>query len=201
MRGAPQQTPAGTASFASIRAQEPAARLLGVFDLFSTTPISDFLFPNRGPLHYIVGSQEDQIVRALSGQLQPGEELAMMIPGAPLAQRGIRALVPRSFEALAPNRGFLGGFTTEQTLARGAVIDRYGYRGGYFASPQGTPFSARGLPPEYAELPFEAFEVVEPLRVRSGLAGYSFGGGGGIQYELPESVQILIDAGILRKVK
>ena len=37
--------------------------------------------------------------------------------------------------------------------------------------------------------------------VTAGIAVYAFGGGGGIQYELPESVQDLIDAGILRPVE
>jgi hypothetical protein len=60
-----------------------------VIDLYSTTPISDTLFPNRGPLHFLVGAEEDLIVRALSGQLREGEELAMVLPGAPQARRGL----------------------------------------------------------------------------------------------------------------
>ncbi|MCP4663387.1 MAG: glycohydrolase toxin TNT-related protein [bacterium] len=114
---------------------------------------------------------------------------------------GSQALIRRDFETLAPNRGFLGGFTTKETLRPGTVIDRFGGRGGHFTSPEGTRFSARGLPPENARLPFERFEVVEPLEVDAGIAGYAFGGGGGVQYELPASVQKLIDAGFLRVVK
>jgi len=81
------------------------------------------------------------------------------------------------------------------------VIDRFGGRGGHFTSPEGTPFSARGLPPENACLPHERFEVLKPFKVDAGIAGHAFGGGGGIQYELPASVQQLIDTGVLRPVR
>jgi hypothetical protein len=111
-----------------------------------------------------------------------------------------QALLRRDFNTLAPNRGFLGGFTTRETLQPGTVIDRFGGRGGQFTSPAGTPFSARGLPPENARLPYERFEVLKPLEVEAGMVGYAFGGGAGIQYELPSSVQALIDAGVLRVV-
>jgi len=122
--------------------------------------------------------------------------------GATAAPRpGSQALVRRDFETLAPNRGFAAGFTTKETLAPGTVIDRFGGRGGRFVSPAGTPFSARGLPPENARLPHQRLEVLKPLEVDAGIAGHAFGSGGGVQYELPASVQKLIDAGVLRVVK
>ena len=45
-----------------------------------------------------------------------------------------------------PNRGFAGEAKAE-TLGKGTVVDRYGYDGGTFVSPQGTPTWARSLPP------------------------------------------------------
>jgi RHS repeat-associated protein len=117
------------------------------------------------------------------------------------AEQMSTALVPRNFSTLAPNRGFLGGFTTEETLQPGAMIDRFGGRGGSFASPSGTPFSARALPPENALKPFEQFKVLQPMKVNAGIAGYAFGGGGGIQYELPKSIAGLLDDKLIGVVK
>ncbi len=91
---------------AEIRAQGPAARLFGTIDLYSTTPISDALFPNRGPLHFLFGAEEDLIVRALSGQLQEGEELLMVLPGGPQARHALQLF----HSAVAP-----------ETLLRGAA--------------------------------------------------------------------------------
>ena len=84
-----------------------------------------------------------------------------------------------------------------ETLAPGTLIDRFGPNTGRFVSPAGTPFSARGLPPEAALERFQAFEVLQPLNVEGSIASPAFGGGLGVQYRLPASVQELIDAGVL----
>jgi RHS repeat-associated protein len=110
------------------------------------------------------------------------------------------ALIPRTFDRLAPNGGYLGNFRTKVVLEAGATIDRYGFRGGRYTSPAGTPFSGRGLPPEYAQLPYERYRVLKPLAADAGVADFSFGGGGGIQYELGASVQSLLDDGFLEVV-
>lgn len=43
-----------------------------------------------------------------------------------------------------PNNGFLGK-ATKITLKPGTIVDRYGYPGGRFASPVGTPAEMRAL--------------------------------------------------------
>ena len=105
-----------------------------------------------------------------------------------------RALVPY----YPPNRGFTGQ-PTNTTLQPGTVIDRYGGRGGSFASPQGTPPAARSLPPGAENRPLNAYEVVQPVQVDAGQAASWYGQpGGGIQYDFGRSIQELIDAGVLR---
>jgi RHS repeat-associated protein len=97
------------------------------------------------------------------------------------------------------NRGFLTG-PYETELRRGTLVDRFGSRNGTFVSPQGTPFPMRGLPAHYeTQMPLEAYEVVSPLKVKTGLTAPAFGQPGyGLQHELPFSVQELIDLGVLK---
>lgn len=45
----------------------------------------------------------------------------------------------------SPNRGF-DGETVTTTLEPGTMVDRYGYDGGYFISPEGTSYTERALP-------------------------------------------------------
>ena len=45
-----------------------------------------------------------------------------------------------------PNRGALGEVRSI-TLPVGNLVDRYGYSGGTFVSPVGTPYPMRALPP------------------------------------------------------
>ena len=108
-----------------------------------------------------------------------------------------RALIPRTFETLVPGGGRLGGFSTTQRLAPGTLVDRFGPNTGRWVSPAGTPFSARGLPPEAVLERFQTFEVLQPLNVEGSVASPAFGGGLGVQYRLPAPVRELIDAGIL----
>jgi RHS repeat-associated protein len=99
-----------------------------------------------------------------------------------------------------PNRGFAGK-PRSTTLQPGTRIDRYGSEAGTFTSPAGTPFGARSLPPEAAGAPLRGYEVVKPLPVQSGAAAPWFGQpGGGMQYELGQSVKSLVDQGFLRRI-
>jgi hypothetical protein len=101
------------------------------------------------------------------------------------------------------NRGFHGN-PLDVTLDRGVTIDRYGDRGGTFASPKGTPFGERALPASYETTqPYEVYAVNKPIPgVKMGVAEPWFGQPGmGVQYELPMSVQDLIDKGFLSVVK
>jgi len=114
---------------------------------------------------------------------------------------GIRVLVPTGGLKWPLNRGF-AGTSRSTTLQPGTRIDRYGSEAGAFASPAGTPFGARSLPSEAAAAPLRGYEVVKPLPVQSGRAAPWFGQpGGGIQYELGQSVKSLVDQGFLRRMQ
>jgi hypothetical protein len=117
---------------------------------------------------------------------------------------GVAADSATAGKALAPrypvNDGFYGPPST-QTLEVGARIDRYGYAGGTYAAPEGTPFGARSLAPEAASAPYNVYEVLKPLEVDAGPTAPWFGESGmGTQYRLPASVQDLIDQGFLKAV-
>ena len=99
-----------------------------------------------------------------------------------------------------PNRGFDGEPVTT-TLQPGTRIDRYGYDGGTFVSPEGTPYSQRALAPGTESKPYTVFEVAKPVEVQGGKIAPWYGEeGGGIQYEFSESISELLEQGILKKV-
>jgi hypothetical protein len=65
------------------------------------------------------------------------------------------------------NRGFAGEPVT-QILQPGTRVDRYGYDGGTFVSPEGTPYSQRALAPGTEKKPYTLFEVMKPIAVQGG---------------------------------
>ena len=132
--------------------------------------------------------------RALTPELHQGYELAEYdsASGSLLAARGGLKW--------PPNRGFAGK-PRSTTLQPGTRIDRYGSEAGTFTSPAGTPFGARSLPSKAAGAPLRGYEVVKPLPAQSGAAAPWFGQpGGGMQYELGQSVKSLVDQGFLRRI-
>jgi hypothetical protein len=101
--------------------------------------------------------------------------------------------------AQAPNDGFLGGWSTPETLQPGTVIDRYGAETGRFFSPEGTSLEARSLPPGSG--PYSAYEVLKPLDVQGGIAAPAFGQSGlGVQYMSSQTVADLIEGGFIKPV-
>jgi RHS repeat-associated protein len=99
-----------------------------------------------------------------------------------------------------PNSGFLKS-PVAITLPRGTLVDRYGSTLGRFVSPAGTSFGARSLPNSAQLSPFRTFEVMESLRVQSGVAAPWFGQpGGGTQYMFPSPLSDLARWGVLREV-
>ena len=83
----------------------------------------------------------------------------------------------------------------------GSIVDRLGGTNGTFVAPQGTPFSARSLPADFASKPLNAYEVVKPINVDAGVTAPWFNQlGGGIQFELPKTVQELLNSGHIRPV-
>lgn len=101
-----------------------------------------------------------------------------------------------------PNRGVLGKAETI-TLQPGTIVDRYGYEGGTFVSPEGTPYPARALPPGTDKKPYSVYEVVKEIEnVQAGKAAPWFGElGCGTQYELPKPVADLRESGHLKKIR
>ena len=98
------------------------------------------------------------------------------------------------------NRGFDGASKT-QPLGVGTKIDRFGYDGGTFVAPKGTPITMRALAPGTTSKPYSAFEVVKPMEVQGGKAAPWFGETGkGVQYELPMSVEKALAEGYLRRL-
>jgi len=85
----------------------------------------------------------------------------------------------------------------------GVVIDRYGHTGGKFVATPNVPFEARGLPPEYlSKKPYNTYEVMKPIHVQSGFSMPAFNQPGlGVQYELPVSVQTLLNKGFVKPIK
>jgi hypothetical protein len=65
------------------------------------------------------------------------------------------------------NRGFAGEPVT-QILQSGTRVDRCGYDGGTFVSPEGTPYSQRALAPGTEKKPYTIFEVMKPIAVQGG---------------------------------
>ena len=90
----------------------------------------------------------------------------------------------------------------DEVLQPGTRIDRYGSDFGSFTSPEGIPYEMRAVAPGTKLKPYSVFEVVEPINVKAGkIAPWFDEPGGGIQYLLPDTVDELLDAGVLRRIK
>ena len=103
------------------------------------------------------------------------------------------------YERYPDNEGFLN--TVDDTLTPGGRVSRYGDPSGHYASPDGTPFSARGLPPDMANAPLTTYEVVQPVPVKAGIAKWWMGGGGGVQYKFFTSLAELVRQGVLKVIE
>ena len=101
-----------------------------------------------------------------------------------------------------PNRGALGEVRSI-TLPVGTLVDRYGYPGGTFVSPVGTPYPMRALPTGSNQKPYTMYKVLKPIdNVAASKIMPWFGEIGlGKQYESPKSVKSYIEAGHLEEVK
>ncbi len=98
------------------------------------------------------------------------------------------------------NDGFAG--TPENvTLQPGTIIDRYGYEGGTFVSPERVPYEMRSLAPGTEIKPYHIYEVVKPVDGLGGEIAPWFGQpGGGIQYKLNQTIRELLDGGLIKEV-
>jgi len=140
---------------------------------------------NAGAIAY---DASDCSVAAKSGNLVQGEfDFVNSLPAKP----------PINWP---PNRGFLGTPETT-TLQPGTLVDRFGYDGGTFVSPKGTPYIQRSLAPGTQYKPYNVYEVVKPFDVQTGQVAPAFDMPGlGIQHELPGSVKSLLESGHIRLV-
>ena len=103
-----------------------------------------------------------------------------------------------SSSAWPPNRGFSQS-PNQAALQPGSLVDRYGSASGKFVSPQGTSFGARSLPAEFVSKPLNTYEVMKPINVDAGVSAPWFNQTGlGVQFELPQTVQQLINSGHFR---
>lgn len=84
----------------------------------------------------------------------------------------------------------------QATLIEGQVVDRFGSEGGTYLSPAGTPYAARGIPPESLN-PFPGgepcnyyrYRVLKPFSVNSGPIAPALGQPGfGVQYVLSNTL-------------
>ena len=99
------------------------------------------------------------------------------------------------------NNGF-ASTPIDEVLQPGTRIDRYGSDFGLFTSPEGIPYEMRAVAPGTDLKPYSVFEVVEPINVKAGeIAPWFDEPGGGIQYLLPDTVDELLDRGVLRRIK
>ncbi len=99
-----------------------------------------------------------------------------------------------------PQDGFVDS-PIDVILKPGIKIDRYGSDAGFFTSPEGTPYRMRALAPGTEAKTYSVFEVVKPIRVKSGkIAPWFDEIGGGVQYLLPDSIEDLISENKIRRI-
>ncbi|WP_127573112.1 TNT domain-containing protein [Georgenia faecalis] len=90
------------------------------------------------------------------------------------------------------------------TIEPGDVLDRLGRPGGSYASPEGTPYAERALPPSSVGADYHRYEVLRPLpdTVTEGpIAPWFEQPGGGLQYKFDETIDWYIEHGYLRKIE
>jgi RHS repeat-associated protein len=96
-----------------------------------------------------------------------------------------------------PNDGFLGK-ARDFTLTPGAKVDRFGFDGGRFLAPEGTPVPMRALRPGTESGPYTTFTVTKPLDVKVGEIAPAYGKPGlGTQFVAGKPVRELIRDGSL----
>ncbi|GAA1437097.1 hypothetical protein GCM10009641_38280 [Mycobacterium cookii] len=102
--------------------------------------------------------------------------------------------------------GFKDGFDgppQPNSAEPGDVLDRYGPADGAYASPSGTLFDQRALPPSSVGSDYTQYEVLKPLpeSVTEGkIAPWFEQPGGGVQYMFDEPMSWYVENGYLRKL-
>lgn len=107
-----------------------------------------------------------------------------------------------------------GTVVPDAQLPAGTELGRFGYPGGTYLAPEGTPFAELSLPPDSAAKPYYHYVVDDPTQLPPGwrieqsqAAPWFHQPGGGTQYRIvaPDgvqaSVQILVDWGFLKEAR
>ncbi|MGV0715893.1 glycohydrolase toxin TNT-related protein [Mycolicibacterium sp. XJ662] len=107
-----------------------------------------------------------------------------------------------------------GTVVPDAQLSAGTELGRFGYPGGTYLAPEGTPFAELSLPPDSAAKPYYRYVVADPTALPPGwqieqsqAAPWFNQPGGGTQYRIiaPDgdeaSVDTLIERGFLREVR
>lgn len=98
------------------------------------------------------------------------------------------------------NDGFLGE-RTKRSLEVGEKFDRFGSPAGRYASPAGTDFQARSLPPTSTTQKYYVYEVVKPLEVESGtIAPWFEQPGLGTQLRFEQTIQTYLREGYIKLI-
>lgn len=99
------------------------------------------------------------------------------------------------------NNGALDGSEKRVYLMPGDKIDRYGRMAGKYFSPLGTPIENRALPHNAKEGLYSQFEIIKPFEVEASIIAPAFGKvGGGIQYRVPVTAEILKKRGFIKEI-
>ncbi len=110
-----------------------------------------------------------------------------------------------------PNNGSKPGtIVPDYKLEKGTVLQRFGFPGGGFLAPAGTPFAQLALPPANQVSPFDEYVVADPAALplgwsieKSEILGWFGQPGGGTQYRIVDangnngSVLALLQTGYL----
>jgi uncharacterized repeat protein (TIGR02543 family) len=98
-----------------------------------------------------------------------------------------------------PTDNGFDGTTWEHNFKKGDTFDRYGpERAGKFVGETGRPFAERSLPYPKSSYEYHKYRVLKPFSSDAGHVAPWFGRqGGGIQYELPQTIEWLRQNGYI----
>ena len=132
-------------------------------------------------------------------------------PGPDFTNSDGRLVYPDDVDPTKPY-AVAGTVVPNVQIPLGTVVDRFGYAGGAWLSPDGTPFAFRALPPDSALKPYLHYVVADQTKLPPGwsieqsqVASWFHQPGGGRQYRIlaPDgerpSVQTLLDWGYLKE--
>ena len=108
------------------------------------------------------------------------------------------------WEKWAPNGGRVAGTIKEnQTIPTGTIIDRYGSEYGKYTSPEGVPYEKRALPYIENQNAYHKYKILKQIdNVTISKIAPAFNEiGGGLQYELPNSIKELKSKKYIEEIK